>query len=102
MEKTNGYFETRLSHEPKRDAIWKPIVEYLQRFIPENAKILELGAGYCSFINQVKALEKHALDKSDIIKKYAHENVKTYVSDVSNLRLFHTGYFDVVFSSFLY
>jgi SAM-dependent methyltransferase len=102
MNKQDQYFQTRLSYEPKRDAIWKPIVRYLQRYVPENAKILELGAGYCSFINQIEGVEKHALDKSNIIKNYASADVKTHIQDCTNLGSFHTGYFDAVFSSFLF
>ncbi len=97
-----GYFNTRLSPEPKRDAIWKEITRHLQRFIPENARILELGAGYCSFINQIKASRKHALDRSGVIRRYAHKDVTLHITNCTNLRIFEDNSFDVVFSSFLY
>lgn len=102
MTDSEGYFKTRLSYEPKRDVIWKPVVRFLERFIPKDARILELGAGYCSFINEVKASEKHALDTSDIIKKHAVESVKTHICDCAQLKPVETAYFDVVFSSFLF
>ncbi len=102
MSNDQKYFETRLSFEPKRDAIWAVITKYLQRFIPPDAVILELGAGYCSFINHVEAKEKHALDKSEIIKDYADKSVKTHIQDCSQLNNFKTASFDVVFSSFLF
>ncbi len=102
MSDTEAYFKSRLSFEPKRDKIWKPIVQYLQRYIPENAKILELGAGYCSFINQVKGSERHALDRAAIVRKSAAADVTVHVRDCRNLSTFETDYFDVVFSSFLY
>ena len=102
MSELDGYFDTRLSYEPKRDAVWKPIVNYLQRYILEDSRVLELGAGYCSFINQVKASERHALDKSDIIRNYADKEVQTHVKNCKNLRSLPSRSFDVVFSSFLY
>jgi SAM-dependent methyltransferase len=102
MKPDDAYFQTRLSYEPKRDEIWKPIVKYLQRFIPEKARVLELGAGYCSFINQVQALERHALDVSDVVKKHAADDVKVHVRNCTNLRSFGSNAFDTVFSSFLF
>lgn len=102
MQNSQKYFETRLSYEPKRDAIWAVIVEYLQRFIPPNATVLELGAGYCSFINHVQAAQKHALDQSDIIEQYADASVTTHILDCSHLQVFETSMFDTVFSSFLF
>jgi SAM-dependent methyltransferase len=102
MSDDQKYFETRLSYEPKRNAIWAVVTEYLQRYIPLNAVILELGAGYCSFINHVNALEKHALDQSNIIETHAESGVKTHVLDCEDLQIFSTGMFDVVFSSFLF
>ncbi|MBN1297360.1 class I SAM-dependent methyltransferase [bacterium] len=98
----DAYFSTRLGYEPKRDAIWKVITRYLQRFIPDQATILELGAGYCSFINQVVAREKHALDISDIITQYAATDVKTHICSCTDLNRFTDHQFDAVFSSFLY
>ena len=102
MSNSDSYFQTRLSYEPERDTIWAVIVEYLQRYIPDNAVVLELGAGYCSFINQVKAREKHALDISDIIEKHANDDVKTYIRNCCRLGQFKKNQFDVVFSSFLF
>ncbi|MCD4652815.1 class I SAM-dependent methyltransferase [bacterium] len=102
MSNNDTYFQTRLSYEPERDSIWEVIVEYLQRYIPENAVILELGAGYCSFINQVRAKEKHALDRSEIIEKYAAQDVRKHIKDCNQLKDFSNNKFDVVFSSFLF
>jgi len=102
MNNDDTYFQTRLSYEPERDSIWQVIVNYLQRYIPENADVLELGAGYCTFINNVKARQKHALDKSDVIEKYAARDVIRHVCDCNNLKDFKENQFDVVFSSFLF
>jgi len=98
----DAYFKTRLSYEPSRDAVWKVITEYLQQFVPEDAVVLELGAGYCSFINHVRAREKHALDRSPVIKRHAANDVTTHICDCENLRRFKRNQFNLVFSSFLY
>ena len=96
------YFKTRLSYEPQRDAVWAEITRYLQRFVPRDSAVLELGAGYCSFINQIEAREKHALDRSEVINRYAKPPVIRHIQDCEDLRSFTHGYFDVIFSSFLF
>jgi SAM-dependent methyltransferase len=94
------YFE--LCHVPLagRDRVWGPIVRYLQaRYIPEDATILDCGAGYCSFINQIRGREKHALDQSAIITQYADADVRTHVQSCTDLSNLPLGFFDVVFAS---
>ena len=62
MKVNKTYFDTRYSYNPDRHKVWKAICEYLQKYIDKNASILEIGAGYCDFINQIKASRKVALD----------------------------------------
>jgi SAM-dependent methyltransferase len=94
------YFE--MCHRPleNRDRVWKAVVSYLQnRYIPPEAAVLELGAGYCVFINQVRAKEKFALDQCDIIKTHAASDVRTFVQSCTDLSNLPTAKFDVVFAS---
>jgi len=58
----SGYFQTRYSYDKGRAVVWRAISEYLQREVPEDATVLELGCGYCDFINQIRAAVKYALD----------------------------------------
>jgi len=44
----------------------------LYRFFPEDATVLEIGAGYC--VN-IKAKKKIALDLNPDIKKFAEDDV---------------------------
>jgi hypothetical protein len=57
-----GYFETRLAPNAARSGIWKHICDYLGRWIASDAVVLELGAGWCDFSNQVKARRVVAMD----------------------------------------
>ena len=96
----DNYFETRVPFMKDRDKMWKPIVEYLQRkYIPKTSIVLDLGAGYCNFINNVVAKEKHANDLSPIIKKYAAKGVKLYIQDCTKLNNISKNKFDVVFAA---
>jgi SAM-dependent methyltransferase len=93
------YFE--LCHVPleHRDRVWQAVTRYLKRYIPADAAVLELGAGYCPFINQVQAKEKYALDRHEVTKHHAAPNVRTFLQSCTDLSNLPQGYFDVVFAS---
>jgi ubiquinone/menaquinone biosynthesis C-methylase UbiE len=96
---TNRYFQSRYTPDPARDDVWSAICDYLQRFVPRDGVVLDLGAGYCSFINHIQASEKHALDLSEEFTRFAHSDVQAHVGGVHDLRNFSSAKFDVVFAS---
>jgi SAM-dependent methyltransferase len=93
------YFHSRYSQTPGRDRAWRAICGHLQRYVPTSAAVLDLGAGYCSFINNIRAAEKHALDIFPGFPQYAHADVTTHVGDSRDLGAFGAGQFHVVFAS---
>jgi len=95
----DNYFKTRYSFTSSRQKVWKIIANYLQKYIPRDAIICDLGPGYCDFINNITAKEKHALDISDEIKKYANPDIVTHISSIYKLSDLKSKYFDIVFSS---
>lgn len=96
------YFIKRLTYTRKRTIVWNSISRYLQKFIDKNSVVLDLGAGYCDFINSIQAKEKYALDISHVIEKYAYHDVYRYVQTCTKLDSFDNEMFDVVFSSNLF
>ena len=101
-KESSAYFKTRFSVNQQRDAIWVNITKYLQRYVPTNSAVLDLGAGYCSFINNIKAKEKHAVDTFPDMKRYAAKGVVCYNTRSTNLSSLKTNHFDVVFASNLF
>jgi ubiquinone/menaquinone biosynthesis C-methylase UbiE len=93
------YFNSRFKFSSKGDDIWKVVCNYLQKEIDQKAKVLDLGAGYCSFINNISAGEKHTLDVCRDFSSYANEEVATHIQTETDLSKFSSGYFDVVFAS---
>jgi SAM-dependent methyltransferase len=93
------YFQSRFTFDAGRAAVWKVIGGYLQRWIPPDGRVLDLGAGYCSLINHVQAREKHALDVYPEFGQFALPEVQTRVGGCDDLSPYATGYFDVVFAS---
>lgn len=97
--KKQEYFETRMAFDEKRSMIWPRIVAYLQRYIPRDAKVLDLGAGYCDFINNIEAKEKYALDSFAKTKKYAKKGVTVFQQSCLQPISLTSHYLDVVFAS---
>jgi SAM-dependent methyltransferase len=60
---------------------------------------LDLAAGYCEFINNVKCKEKIAVDLNPETKKRAAKGVKVYIAASDNLPKTLAGKADVVFVS---
>ena len=53
MSRGAGYHDVHLPEDPARAVVWRVIAEYLARWVPREAHVLEVGAGYCSWINAV-------------------------------------------------
>jgi SAM-dependent methyltransferase len=94
------YFECCHLPIASRTRVWKAIAGYLERrYIPRGSNVLELGAGYCDFINQVHAAERCALDQSDVVQDHAAPGVRALVQDCTDLTNLPSEHFDVVFAS---
>jgi ubiquinone/menaquinone biosynthesis C-methylase UbiE len=50
--------------------------QFFQKFINPSSTVLEIAAGYCEFINEIKANQKIAIDLNPDILNYAHKDVK--------------------------
>lgn len=94
-----SYFGSRYAPSASRDSAWRAICDYLQRFVPRTGAVLDVGAGYCSFINHIQAGEKHAVDIFPGFAEHAAPGVKTHVADCAHLGSLPTRHFDVVFAS---
>jgi 2-polyprenyl-3-methyl-5-hydroxy-6-metoxy-1,4-benzoquinol methylase len=70
-----NYFTTRYSPDAGRTSVWKAICEYIQGFVPANATVLDLGAGYCDFINGIRAAKKYAVDIHPEAGRYCAKDV---------------------------
>jgi ubiquinone/menaquinone biosynthesis C-methylase UbiE len=96
---TAGYFETRLSQDANRVKVWKHLCSYLSRWVRPDAAVLELGAGWCDFSNQVRAARVVAMDLDGTVRRAAADHVEAVVGDCTDLGRFEDSSFDVVFAS---
>lgn len=88
--------------DPRRTIVWREIIKFISKYIPQNSTVLDLGAGYCDFINQVKAAKKIAVDYSPDLSKYAAEDVEKINSTASDLSVISDESVNVVLSSNLF
>lgn len=98
-EGTAAYFRTRLAPNPHRAAVWQHICRYLRRWIPADSAVLELGAGWCDFSNNVRAARVVAMDLDPVVQRAAAGHVQAEIGDCTDLSSFNDGEFDVVFAS---
>jgi SAM-dependent methyltransferase len=94
-----GYFATRLAENANRAPVWRHICDYLARWIPQDADVLELGAGWCDFANLVQARSVTAVDLESVVLTAAAEHVRAIVGDCTDLAELDDATFDVVFAS---
>lgn len=71
----DAYYKSRYIFDPKRNIVWKEIVRFLDSYIKNAETVLDLGAGYCDFINNVSATKKYAVDISPELSNYAGKEV---------------------------
>lgn len=96
----DAYFKTRFTFDARRDMVWKEVVRWIQnQYVPADARVLDLGAGYCNFINNVQASERHAVDLFTDMPKYAAAGVVTHHRSATDLSFLPENHFDVVFAS---
>ncbi len=98
-----NYHDTRFIFDKSRTKVWKAINEYLQKYITNTSKVLDIGCGYGDFINGIVASEKYAIDLNPEMKKHIDiENVSFH--DQSVLAPFNSvsNKVDVIFASNLF
>jgi SAM-dependent methyltransferase len=95
-----GYHAAHLAGDPARATVWKVIAGHLSSWVPSNAHVLEIGAGYCDWINNVSAARRVAVDVWPDVARYAAAGVQPAVMDASReLRTLGESAFDVVLAS---
>ena len=67
-------------------ALWKVLIDdFLQNYVPPESAVLDIGGGYCEFINQIRARKKCLIDLNPDSKLFANADVNVLNVDVLNL-----------------
>ena len=63
------------NQEVHRKQVWLVLANYFSRWIPSDSVVLDLGCGYCEFINQVQCSAKFGMDLNPEARKRASADV---------------------------
>lgn len=96
---TDTYYAARFVPDRTRSVVWREIVRFLRPYLPADGTVVDLGAGYCDFINQVDAAQKYAVDISPELRSHAAEGVVTLNDSATDLSSIPEASADVVHAS---
>lgn len=98
-----SYHESRLPPDAKRDVVWQALWRfYFKHIVPADGCVLDLGAGYGSFINHVVAKRRIALDVWPDFARHLAPGVEAVVGPVTDLDFLADGSVDFAFASNLF
>jgi SAM-dependent methyltransferase len=97
----NAIYRRRFSPSlVSRNSMWRELCAgFFQRYIPAESVILEVGAGYCEFINNIAAARKIAVDVNSASRAYAAPEVEVIQASSTDLSAVATASVDVAFAS---
>lgn len=86
-----------------RDAMWKILCrDFFQQYVVGTSHVLEIGAGYCEFINNIQAEHKTAVDINPDIANYAAAGIDPVLNSTSLMQDVSDCSVDLVFASNLF
>lgn len=97
------YFKTRFAYDARREVMWRTLYRhYFMRMISADDCVLELGAGYGHFINQVNARRRIAIDQWPGFVDYLQSGVEGAVCSVTDLSFLASASVNFAFASNLF
>jgi 2-polyprenyl-3-methyl-5-hydroxy-6-metoxy-1,4-benzoquinol methylase len=83
-----------------KQAVWKVLCgHFFQRFIPQEARVMDIAAGNCEFINHIAAREKIAFDINADAAVYAGAGVRMINDTFFNMEKYIHDKWDIIFAS---
>lgn len=97
------YHNSRLVADARRDVLWQSLWRYcFSAMVRPDDCVLDLGAGYCNFINSVVARRRIAVDSWAGFPANLAPGVEHQVGSVTNLDFLDDGAVDFAFASNLF
>lgn len=86
-------------HTRKYD-VWRVLCRYFfQRYVKPTDTVLDLGAGYCEFLNNIECGHRIAVDLNPEIETYAVQGTRILQTSCTDLSEVESSTVDVVFAS---
>lgn len=101
--KPDALYENRFAgvSQHQRAALWEVLCRrVLQAYVQPGDTVVDLGAGFCEFINHIVCEHKVAIDANPAVRSHAGSEVDVVVGDVpKTLKRVHDAAVNVVFCS---
>ena len=99
----DAYRRTRFRPDANRETLWATLCSsYFQRLVKPEFHVLDLGAGYASFINNIQSRTRTAVDTSPDLPRHVRDGVAAHVGPVTELEFLPDASVDFVFASNLF
>jgi len=83
-----------------KNSVWKVICDaFLSRHIRPTDTVVDVGAGYCEFINNIRCARKIAVDINPDVKRFADPSVQVINESCTAIGTLESDSVDVVFMS---
>jgi len=95
-------YATRFIEEelPTKNKIWKVLcTDFFSQFVPKAGTVVDIGAGYCEFINHIDCQKKMAIDLNPDVKKFAHPDIEVINESCMAMHSLTDNSVDIVFMS---
>ena len=96
-------YSNRFSPEERRAKLrlWQTLCDsFLSRYVPPDSTVVDIGAGYCEFINSIRARRRIAIDLNPETTQYAAPGVEVHHIAFSDMPgVLGDGSADVAFAS---
>ncbi|MDQ2710735.1 MAG: class I SAM-dependent methyltransferase [Acidobacteriota bacterium] len=97
---SSSYHETRFTFDQRREIVWRTLCSsYFNSLVSPDDHVLELGAGYGHFINNVRCGTKTAIDQWAGLLEFLKPDVEGHVGSVTDLDFLPDRSIDFVFAS---
>lgn len=84
----------------RKHAIWKVLCrDFFSRYVAPGDTVVDIGAGYCEFINNIQAGSKIAVDLNPDVQRFAAADVRVINASCTAIRELASDSVDVVFMS---
>jgi len=95
-------YDVRFSPGERRakEAVWRVLCEdFFQRWVPTDGVLIDLGAGFCEFVNHIRCRERWAVETDERARSLAGPGVQVHCGPAHDLAWRESASVDVVFAS---
>jgi 2-polyprenyl-3-methyl-5-hydroxy-6-metoxy-1,4-benzoquinol methylase len=85
---------------PRRNKLWRVLTgSFFQQYVNKSDAVMDIGGGYCEFINNIACQKKYVVDLNEDILKFAAQDVEVYNKPLSEIVPLLRSSIDVIFMS---